>query len=90
MLIKSHLDDIRFSKYLHFPEGVIKNEPMFFSSSADYCIRNGGDITKHILTEIKECDILTPDEYNSCIIDSRVHMLMPGWYPCIPATIMMM
>lgn len=59
--------------------GTIKTEPQFFSCNIQFAYDNGG----HITTEFIEC---LPDEWleSNCIVDSRVHMLMPGWYPCIP------
>lgn len=62
-----------------FEESVIKNEPMFFSASLKYAMEHGGPITKNFLNLLPwRCDDGT------MIFDSRVHMLMPGWYPCIP------
>jgi len=52
----------------------IKNEPMFFNSDIDFAIKNGGPITKEFL------ELTNQDG----IFDSRTHMLMQGWYPCIP------
>lgn len=57
----------------------IKNEPMFFNSDFEYAMKNGGPITKSFLSS------LPPDwQDNPFVFDSRVHMLMPGWYPAIP------
>jgi len=57
----------------------IKNEPMFFNCDLQYAFDNGGDITKSFI------ESLPPDwDVKSCVFDSRVHMLMPGWYPAIP------
>ncbi len=57
----------------------ISAEPMFYRASADFCYKNGGPITQSFLDSIpldwKNIDVT---------IDSRVHMLMPTWYPCIP------
>lgn len=61
------------------PNEEIKNEPMFFNCDADFSIRNGGPITKAFFDAL-------PDEWGDCqvVFDSRVHMLMPGWFPAIP------
>lgn len=60
----------------------IKNEPMLFSASYDFARNHGGPITDDFL------DCLAMDYGHllddKLVIDSRVHMLMPGWYPCIP------
>lgn len=54
----------------------IENEPILFQSSFDFAMENGGNITREFLIKL-------PDTEN-VLIDSRVHMLMPGWYPAIP------
>lgn len=59
-------------------ESLIKHEPMFFNSSYQYAYENGGPITKSFLEALPE------DWKESVVFDSRVHMLMPGWYPSIP------
>lgn len=58
---------------------AIKNEPMFFNSSRQFAYDNGGDITKSFIDSL-------PDSWKNqyFVFDSRVHMLMPGWYPSIP------
>lgn len=58
----------------------IKNEPMLFNCSGDYAYIHGGKITKNFLENLILDWAWTPD----LVVDSRVHMLMPGWYPCIP------
>ncbi|QAY00152.1 hypothetical protein EcWhh1_222 [Escherichia phage EcWhh-1] len=57
----------------------IKNEPMFFNSSLAFAFDNGGPITRSFIMNL-------PDDWNTdqVVFDSRVHMLMPGWYPAIP------
>lgn len=56
----------------------IKNEPMFFNSDLHFAYSNGGAITKSFI------DALPSDWRQDVVFDSRVHMLMPGWYPAIP------
>src|SRR5690348_15718886 len=60
-----------------YPQETIKSEPMLFSSSVEFAVLNGGPITKEFVSKL-------PKDWSDCIIDSRVHMLMPTWYPCIP------
>lgn len=55
----------------------IKEEPMFFNSSIGYAYMNGGPITRSFINAL-------PDGWEGAVFDSRVHMLMPGWYPAIP------
>lgn len=62
-----------------FTQDVIKNEPMFFNADIDFAYEHGGPITRAFLTAL-------PQDWVDCnpVIDSRVHMLMKGWFPCIP------
>jgi len=57
----------------------IKNEPMFFNCDLDFAYKNGGKITKSFIDKL-------PLNFKTmrAVFDSRVHMLMPGWYPAIP------
>lgn len=57
----------------------IKNETMFFNSSLAFAFDNGGPITRSFIMNL-------PDDWNTdeVVIDTRIHMLMPGWYPAIP------
>lgn len=58
---------------------IIKNEPMLFNATQAFAYQNGGPITREFLASLP-ADWRNPDT----VIDSRVHMLMPGWFPCIP------
>jgi hypothetical protein len=59
--------------------GEIKNEPMFFNSDLEFAYLNGGPITRSFI------DALPTLWYDLPVVfDSRVHMLMPGWFPAIP------
>jgi len=62
-----------------FPQDVVKKEPMFFNSSLAFAYEHGGPITREFLARL---DPVWHDE--PAVLDSRVHMLMPGWYPAIP------
>lgn len=57
----------------------IKNEPMLFNCDHGGAHWLGGKITREFLQ-------ILPDEWQHVpiVVDSRVHMLFPGWYPCIP------
>lgn len=68
------------SKLPHFDQGTVKNEPMFFRSNFAFAHFNGGPITKSFLEALPH-DFRSADDL---VIDSRVHMLMAGWWPCIP------
>lgn len=62
-----------------FKEDVLKNEPMLFNCDADHAARLGGPLTNTVLEMLPKGWRGVP-----LVVDSRVHMLMPGWYPCIP------
>lgn len=66
-----------------FSENEIKNEPMLFSCDLNFANKHGGEITNHFLFHIL---MKYPELYGrkDVIIDTRSHMLMEGWYPCIP------
>jgi len=60
-----------------WPDEVMKNEPMFFNCSVQFARENGGPVTQSFLDAV-------PDGWENAVVDSRVHMLMPGWFPAIP------
>lgn len=62
-----------------YPDSVIKNETMFFNSDLEFAWKHGGEITRNFIDGL-------PSDWTTCpvVLDSRVHMLMEGWYPCIP------
>ena len=57
----------------------MKNEPMLFNVALGMAWLAGGRITRDILNCLPR-DWQDPH----VVVDSRVHMLMPGWFPCIP------
>lgn len=57
----------------------IKNTFGLWNASYDDAIRYGGEITRYALRNMK----LHHDRKN-IVIDTKVHMLMPGWSPAIP------
>lgn len=59
-------------------ERQIKDEPMFFNCDYYFAYGHGGPITRSFLEELPE------GWRKNVVFDSRVHMLMPGWYPAIP------
>lgn len=60
------------------PSDKVKEEPMFFNCDLEFAYEKGGQVTKSFI------DALPPDWKENVVFDSRVHMLMPGWYPAIP------
>lgn len=70
---------IRLGKVLPvFPQSVVKKEPMLFSAGWDFAWHNTGPLTRAFLDSLEVAD------KDSVVIDSRVHMLMKDWWPCIP------
>lgn len=61
-----------------FPTEVVKNEPMLFNCDAGAAYDLGGPITRAFLDDMPETW-----KKSDIVVDSRVHMLMPGWLPCI-------
>lgn len=64
-----------------FSQEEIKNEPMLFSCDLKHTFNFGGPITNSFIAKLDDKFL----EAEDLIIDSRVHMLMPGFYPCIPS-----
>lgn len=58
---------------------AIRNEPMLHKCDITHAIKIGGPITKAFIERLPVDWRLSPLR-----IDSRAHMLMPGWFPCIP------
>lgn len=67
----------------NWTDDEIKNEPMLFNCSLDFAETHGGPITKTFLYQLYDRAWYSYSS-NDWVIDSRVHMLMKGWYPCIP------
>lgn len=61
-----------------FTQDQIKNEIMFFNSGSSFAKDNAGPITEQFLEIVENYGI------RDYVFDSRVHMLMKGWYPAIP------
>jgi hypothetical protein len=77
MLIQSN---IHFGKTVpHQTEFSIKSEPMLFNCNVSHAASLGSTLTDLFLSAL-------PQDWTDgpLIIDSRSHMLMPEWYPCIP------
>ena len=67
------------AKMKDFTQHQIKNEEMFFNCDLDFAYEKGGPITRNFI------DCLPEDvKKENPVLDSRVHMLMKGWFPAIP------
>lgn len=62
-----------------FSQDDIRHEPLFFGANLDFAYRRGGPITESFIEALPE-GWTGPD----VILDTRAHMLQPGWWPCIP------
>lgn len=65
-------------------EKEIASEPMLYSADTSLAEIKGGPLTKRILDPILRQIENTRFDGHRPIIDTRVHMLMPGMYPAIP------
>jgi hypothetical protein len=75
----------RFSGNDEFTPIDVKNEPMFFNSSLAYAYNEGGSITREFINAFShDFAIKSGIDPADFVFDSRVHMLMKGWFPCIP------
>lgn len=64
---------------------MIKNEPMFFNCDMDFVIKNKSIVTDFVLRQLNNIlPVALINNIAGSVIDSRVHMLMPSFYPCIP------
>lgn len=62
-------------------EDQIKDEPMLFSADPRFAYASGGILTRTILDKLTQRGKFSPDD--NVVIDTRVHMLKPGWIPAI-------
>lgn len=63
---------------------VIKNEPMLFNCDLHGAYILGGPITRGFLDAFVGDNNIQRRDFHKYVVDSRVHMLMKGWFPCIP------
>lgn len=66
----------------------IIDETMLFCSGWDFAYENSGPITREILDKLslefgRDSEMVS-DNYPYPVVDTRVHMLMPGMVPAIP------
>lgn len=61
---------------------TVEQEPMFMQMPVQQAYEQGGEITRRFLDSLFVSEV--EREKSSAFLNSRVHMLMPGWYPCIP------
>ncbi len=67
----------------HYTGGwLIEREPMLFQAGVDFAYGAGGPLTKTVLDNLRAT--IPRTKFDSLRIDTRSHMLMPGWFPCIP------
>jgi hypothetical protein len=83
MLIESKINIIGDFN-ANWTDEQIKNEPMLFNCSLDGAYALGGPITREFIRTLYQTEEGKKIFDGKSVIDSRSHMLMPGWYPCIP------
>lgn len=71
-------------KLQDFDEKIVKDEPMLFSCDVANAWVRGGPITRNFLETFFGGEDQIPFKDKGYCMDSRVHMLMPDWWPCIP------
>ena len=64
------------------PVELLKNETMLFSASPQFALQTGGPLTLEATTFLLNTGEISLDRGN-VVIDTRVHMLKPGWIPAI-------
>lgn len=64
------------------PVELLKDEPMLFSASPQFALQEGGPLTLEAVTFLLSSGEISLD-YSNVVIDTRVHMLKPGWIPAI-------
>lgn len=84
--LKSTLSPVHMFEQ-EWPDALIEQEPMLFGADLWFAVAEGGPITRAIVEMLAKLpsfrlELETMGRYAT--VDTRVHMLMPGWYPCIP------
>jgi len=62
---------------------TIKREPMLFSCDLEHAKLLGGPLTREVLEKLEEV-LPAPRGGRNWVVDTRVHMLKPHFYPAIP------
>lgn len=62
----------------------IEREPMFYRASQPFAMEHGGPLTREFLRILTMQASALSLRGAPVVIDSRTHMLMRGWWPCIP------
>ena len=65
-------------------EQTIKREAQLFSCDLKHARQLGGPLTNEILDRIEKKGLPKLKKDHTWIVDTRVHMLMPGFWPAIP------
>lgn len=59
---------------------LIQQEPMLFGADARFADKQGGPLTDLALLALEDIGVDRKD----LLVDTRSHMLKPGWFPAIP------
>lgn len=69
----------RLGTVYHGPsEGQIREIPQLYRADMEFAYKFGGPYIQKFLKDFK------PLRFEHISIDVKVHMLQPGWFPCIP------
>jgi hypothetical protein len=72
---------LKYGKSIEQPSTeIIKNTPQLWNASLEDALKYGGELTK---AAIGAMDLKFDRKY--IIVDTKIHMLMPGFYPAIPS-----
>lgn len=68
----------------NYDERQIENETQYFQASPKFIMRDMryNKAALDVLYHLRE--VLDQDDFDALRIDTKVHMLKPDWYPCIP------
>lgn len=81
MRVLFNRNPLKFGKTIEQPQqDEIKNTPQLWNASLDDALKFGGDLTK---AAIGAMNLKFDRKY--IIVDTKIHMLMPGFYPSIPS-----
>lgn len=71
---------IKFGKSIEHPsDDIIKNTPALWNASLDDALKYGGELTRAAIGALN-----LKGDRKYIVVDTKVHMLMPRFYPAIP------
>ncbi|RXZ77953.1 hypothetical protein EBB07_28245 [Paenibacillaceae bacterium] len=81
MRVLFNRNPLRFGNKIVQPsEDVIKNTPQLWNASLEDALKYGGELTKSAIGAMN-----LKFDRKHIIVDTKIHMLVPGFYPAIPS-----